>query len=101
MSENVEKYRPDEADRWHKERMEPVTIDVRTRWLYSEAEKDGRRGDECVCCPGRHAFSRGAGVVRSDVPARYDSEHDLQSHLHRALMVFGDDRDLVIEVRPR
>lgn len=95
------KYREPAEDRWgaNNDRTEPVTIDVRTEWLYSE--RDGGRGDACICCPARHAFSRGGKVVRSDVPARYSSENDLQAHIHRAIGLFGDDADLVIEVRRR
>lgn len=93
-----ERYRPAEEGRWHKDRTEPVRIDVRTEWLYS----DGHRAEQCVCCPGRHAFSRAGNVVRSDVPPQYEGVGgDLSGHLFRALQEFGDDRDLVIEVRPR
>ena len=80
--------------------MFPVRIDLRTEWMYSDPRPD-RRGDECVCCPGRHAFSRGGHVVRSDVPSPYSTQQDVASHLWRAISAFGDDRDLVIEVRTR
>ena len=96
------KYRPEPEERWGAkiERDEPVRIDLRTEWLYSDERAD-RRGDECACCPGRHAFARGGHVVRSDVPSPYASQQDVASHLWRAISAFGDDRDLVIEVRPR
>lgn len=88
-------YRPDPADRWLKDRTEPVRIGLRTEWLYSKPD----RFPACACCPGRHAFSRGGHVVSSDVPSAYTNQHDVVSHLWRAIAAFGDDADLVIEVR--
>lgn len=93
---NHEKYRPPAEERWiDGMRTEPVRIAARTEWLYSEY-------DPTVIVPEgrtRHAFSRSAKVTASDVPSPYESMQDLASHLHRAVAAFGDDKDLVIEVR--
>lgn len=88
--------RPPVADRWiDGMRTSPVRIEVRTEWLYTAY-------DPRVIVPEgrtRHPFSRGGHVVRSDVPTTYEHMQDLASHLHRAVSAFGDDKDLVIEVR--
>lgn len=73
---------------------ESVAFDVRTAWMYSD-------DDRCICCPGRHAFSRGGDVVRSDVPTRYEHLNDTTSHLSRAIEHFGDGADLEVVVRRR
>lgn len=67
-----------------------ATIEVRNRWLYNDS-------DECICCPGKHAFGRGADVVSSDV--RPISGDDVASHVLTALSAFGDDAEIVIEIR--
>ncbi|MGW0920621.1 hypothetical protein ACWD3J_16590 [Streptomyces sp. NPDC002755] len=93
---NHEKYRPPAEERWTDGmRTEPVRIAARTEWLYSEYDPraivpEGRT---------RHAFSRSAKVTASDAPSPYESMQDLASHLHCAVAAFGDDKDLVIEVR--
>lgn len=69
----------------------PGTITVHTRWMYSDS-------DDCVCCPGMHAFSRGGDVVESSWPPPYNYNNDLASHLHRAIASYGDDVDLRITV---
>ena len=89
------KYRPEVSERWTDGmRTEPVRIELRTEWLYSERQEgillpEGRT---------RHPFSRSGRVTSSDVPPRYD-DNSLTGHLHRAISAFGDDKDLVIEVR--
>jgi hypothetical protein len=106
MSNVDPKNRPPFEERIHFDRTEPVRIGVKNEWMYSERKSavgpDGievRSGDICVCCPDRHIFSRASFVTSSDVPARGDYEADLASHLYRALARFGDDADLVIEIR--
>ncbi|MFE6939631.1 hypothetical protein [Streptomyces chartreusis] len=93
---NHEKYRPPAEERWTDGmRTEPVRIAARTEWLYREY-------DPRVIVPEgrtRHAFSRSAKVTASAVPSPYESMQDLASHLYRAVAAFGDDKDLVIEVR--
>lgn len=66
-----------------------VTIEVRNEWLYSKST-------DCICCPGRHAFGRGAVVTRSD--AKPTTGEDVNSHVHAALERFGDDAELVISI---
>lgn len=92
----AESHRPPPEDRWIEGmRTDPVRIDVRTRWLYSDY-------DPRVIVPAgrtRHAFSRSGSVTRSDVPSRYEHQQAISDHLHRAIAAFGDDKDLVIEVR--
>ena len=97
-STHDDKYRPPVEQRTHRDRTEPVRIDVRTKWLYSE-ERPGEPG--CICCEGRHVFSTGGHVARSDVPAPYSHMDAIADHVHRAIRQFGDDADLVIEVRRR
>lgn len=70
----------------------PVTIAVRNEWLYSASS-------ECICCPGRHAFGRGAVVTRSD--AKPITGGDVNSHVMAALERFGDGAELVIEIRKK
>ncbi|MCX5103498.1 hypothetical protein [Streptomyces sp. NBC_00439] len=90
------KYRPPAEERWTDEmRTEPVQITVRTEWLYSEYNPktflpEGRT---------RHPFSRSGRGTASDVPSDYETMQDLAAHMHRAVAAFGDDKDLVIEVR--
>ncbi|MFJ2420683.1 hypothetical protein [Streptomyces brevispora] len=93
---NHEKYRPPAEERWTDGiRTEPVRIAVRTEWLYSEYNPktllpEGRT---------RHPFSRSGRVTASDVPSDYAHMQDVAAHLYRAVAAFGDDKDLVIEVR--
>lgn len=87
--------RPAPEHRWiDGMRTEPVRLAVRTQWLYSDnldaVVPEGRT---------RHPFSRGGDVVASDVPSPYEHQQDLASHMHRAVSAFGDDKDLVVEVR--
>lgn len=92
-----EKYRPPVEDRWvDGNRTEPGQIKVRTRFLYSE-----RRPPDILVPEGRttHPFSRGGRVTDSDWPSRYDHEQAVADHVHRAVASFGDDADVVIEVR--
>lgn len=90
------KYRPPlDERRTDGMRTNPVRIDVRTEWLYSEPDPKeivpaGRK---------RHAFSTSGHVTRTDVPSPYEHMQDIVSNVHRAVAAFGDDKDLVIEVR--
>lgn len=90
------KYRPAPEDRWiDGMRTEPVRLAVRTEWLYDEEPR-------IVAFPeGRThwPFARGGNVTASDVPAPRESQQDLNSHMHRAMTAFGDDKDLIVEVR--
>lgn len=92
----ADSHRPPAEDRWIEGmRTDPVRIDVRTRWLYSDY-------DPRVIVPAgrtRHPFSRSGSVTRSDVPSRYEHMQDIAAHVWRAVEAFGDDKDLVIEVR--
>lgn len=90
-----DKYRPPVEERTHRDRTEPVRIKLRTKWLYSEEREN------IILRPGelRHAFSRGGDVVESDVPSTYSHMQATSDHLHRAIELFGDDADLIIEVR--
>lgn len=90
------KYRPAPEDRWiDGMRTEPVRLAVRTEWLYSEYNP------KVVVPEGRtrHPFATGGDVVASDVPSPYESQQDFNSHMHRAVSEFGDDKDLIVEVR--
>lgn len=101
MSAPESKYRPAAEHRWvdgDDIRTDPVRIGVRTEFLYST------RTDGIALPPGRtrHAFAQSGRVTSSDVPAPYDSLHDdIRGHLYRAIAAFGDDKDLIIEVRLR
>lgn len=89
------KYRPAPEHRWiDGVRTEPVRLAVRTQWLYSDSL-------DAVVPEGRtrHPFSRGGDVVASDVPSPHEHAQDLASHMHRAVAEFGDDKDLIVEVR--
>lgn len=90
------KYRPAPEDRWTDGmRTEPVRLAVRTEWLYDEEPR-------IVALPeGRThwPFARGGNVTASDLPAQRESQQDFNSHMHRAMTAFGDDKDLVVEVR--
>lgn len=72
-------------------RTAPGTITMHTRWLYSDS-------DDCIDCPGRHAFARGGDIVSSDWPPQYQFQNGLADHIHRAVASFGDDVDLRITV---
>lgn len=89
---DTDKYRPPAEERQTSDRTEPVQIEARTEWLYSE-------DDRCLCCEGRHAFSRGAQVTASPVPSNLAQDNYLRDHIYRAIQLFGDDADLIIEVR--
>ncbi|WP_299091895.1 hypothetical protein [uncultured Microbacterium sp.] len=90
------KYRPPVEERWTDGmRTTPVRIGVRTEWLYSEPDP------KVIVPPGRtrHAFSTSGHVTHTDVPTPYEHMQDIVSHVHRAVRQFGDDKDLIIEVR--
>jgi len=89
--------RPPVEDRTIRDRTEPVRIEIRTRWLYSKPYPDAVPADG----EKRHGFSRSGRVVRSDVPSRYDHQNGVADHVYRAIELFGDDADLIIEVRRR
>lgn len=78
----TDKYRPPAAERQTSDRTKPVTFAMKNEWMYSV-------GDDCRCCPGRHVFGRwsNAGDARPD---------DL---LAAAAAEFGDDAELIVEVR--
>lgn len=98
MSQPTEdQYRPPKEQRWTEGmRTEPVRVAVRTEWRYtSDSEGSHPYGR------GPWPFSRGGYVTESDVPGPYkSSSQDLEAHLHRAISAFGDDKNLVVEVRP-
>ncbi|GAB3176177.1 hypothetical protein GCM10027059_50660 [Myceligenerans halotolerans] len=91
MSTDPANYRPPADERIVRDRIEPVRVMVRTRWLYAHPRPGSR--------PGRHAFSRSGEVVASDVPSASEHAQSIWDHVYRAVAVFGDDADLVIEVR--
>ena len=93
MSDPVAENRPPESERWHYERTEPVRFEVSTQWLYGEADPRATHGRK------HWAFARSGRVARSDVPSSYEHMQDVASHLHRAIEAFGDDVDLIVEVR--
>lgn len=88
-------HRPPNQERTHTNRTDPARIKVRTRWFYSERTADTvlQEGEK------RHAFSRSGDVVESDVPAPYKGWDSISDHVNRAVELFGDDADLIIEVR--
>lgn len=89
------KHRPAPEHRWiDGMRTEPVRLAVRTEWLYSE-------NTDAVVPEGRtrHPFARGGDVVGSDVPSPYEHQQGLDDHVYRAVSAFGDDKDLIVEVR--
>lgn len=89
------KYRPAPEHRWTSGmRTDPVRLNVRTEWLYN--------GEPGTTQPGGHSpwpFARGGDVVSSNLPSPQESQQDLTSQVHRAVEVFGDDKNLVVEVR--
>lgn len=93
---DLNKYRPPIGERWTDGmQTDCIRIEVRTKWLYSEY-------DPKVLVPEgrtRHAFARGGEVTCSDVPTKYEHVQSLNDHISRAVAAFGDDKDLVIEVR--
>ncbi len=90
------RFRPPAAERLTEGmRTDPVRIEMRTEWLYSEPDQSLVAQGH----PRRHAFARSGHVTRSDVPSTLSHMQDINSHLHRAIAAFGDDKDLVIEVR--
>ena len=76
-------------------RTEPARFEVRTEWMYSEPDP------RIVVPPGRtrHAFYRGGKVVRSDLTLQEHRRAELLSNLSDAVGAFGDDKDLIVEVR--
>ncbi|MFE4332466.1 hypothetical protein ACFRQM_24500 [Streptomyces sp. NPDC056831] len=90
------KYRPPVEERWTDNmRTELVKFAMRTEWLYSQYNPKAHLPEGHT----RHPFSRSSKVTRSDVPSSSEHLQDIASHLHRAVAAFGDDKDLVIEVR--
>jgi len=83
-------WRPPAEKRWTGGRTEPGTILVRSEWDYSPSEQQET---------GVWPFSRGGDVVRSDWPQQYDQFNDIRGHVYAAICSFGDDADIVIEVR--
>lgn len=95
-----EKNRPPASSRWTNDRSEPVRFELRTRFLYSgDTTCSGGTMPALVEGRARHAFGRGGEVTRSDVPTSYKHMNHAAAHLGRAIAAFGDDADLVIEVR--
>lgn len=76
-------------------RTEPARVAVRTEWRYTnDSEGPHPYGRE------PWPFARGGYVTESDVPGPYKSSSQyLEDHLHRAISAFGDDKNLVVEVR--
>lgn len=87
--------------RWTNDRVAPVRFAVRTEFRYIGNPHPCGGGAPAVGEDGRarHAFSRGVKVIDSDVPTQYTAHDGPLSHLMRAIECFGDDADLVIEVR--
>jgi len=87
--------RPPVDERTHRDRTEPVQIKIRTEWHYSEPSPDTSP------YPGeiRHAYSRAGDIVESPVTSRYEHLNSISDHVYRAIEAFGDDADLIIEVR--
>lgn len=96
-------YRPPVEQRWvagdgvFEGRTEPGRILVRSKWMYSPTDESA---DRTAKSKGTWAFSRGASVVSTDWP-HWIEGHDtgVADNLHRAISSYGDDVDLVIEVR--
>lgn len=104
--EDWEGSRPPAHLRWLAPDQGPVRFEVRTCWHYSgDVEVSGRGGPHVMTAVNpetglaRHAFSRAGSITRTDVPSPYEHQQDIVSNLWRAIEAFGDDTDLVIEVR--
>lgn len=88
--------RPPSDERWTNDRREPVRIEIRTTFRYSDSPPI-RQPDGSL--RAAHAYSRGGVVTGSDVPSSSKWQQAITDHLWRAIAAFGDDVDLVIEVR--
>lgn len=98
MSTEKKDYRLDSSpeERWHLPDPGPQTFKVRTEFRYSEYDPQSNVPEGQT----RHAFSRSGSVTDSGtVPSQFSTQQDLSSHLFRAIAQFGDDVDLVVEVR--
>lgn len=96
-----EPHRPPAAARWTGTRTDPVRFGVRTCFLYSGCT-DTSQGTLPALRPSgaaRHAFSRRGTVTHSEVPATSGLGDSPVDHYWRAIAAFGDDADLVVEVR--
>lgn len=100
-SEWPEPRRPPVAERWTRERTEPVQLLVETCWMYS-ARGAGSPAHSVEGRPVPHwAFARGAKVLATDVPF-WTGQSDMAtvaSNVSRAIEKFGDDARLIVEVR--
>lgn len=96
-----EPHRPPAAARWIGTRADPVRFGARTRFLYSgtTVTSQGTLPGLLPSGTARHAFSRGRTVTHSEVPANSGLCDSPVDHLWRAIAAFGDDADLVVEVR--
>lgn len=97
MTEDISIFRPENPDdRWTDGmRTEPARIAVRTEWRYY-------REDPRVIPPEgrtRHAFYRGGFVTDADVVSTAPHHNRISDYVNRAVEQFGDDKDLIIEVR--
>lgn len=89
------KYRPPEEERWTDGmRTDPVRITMRTEWFYSENPRTTPSGEQSYW-----PYSREGNIVSADIPEENLSSRDLYGHMHRAVAAFGDDKDLIVEVR--
>lgn len=71
-------------------RTQPAIIRVRTKWLY--LAPGGRR-------TRWHPFSRWGSVVSADVQPGSPMDVYIDDYVREAVTAFGDDKDLIIEVR--
>ena len=93
-------YRPPVERRWIGGRTEPGTILLRSQWSYSHPTDPPALIPESREASGLHPFSRGGKVVRTDWPHWIDGfSNDVAANVWRAVESFGDDADIVIEVR--
>lgn len=94
-------HRPPVAARGTGTRTDPVRFGVRTCFLYSGTTVTSQGTLLALQSSGaaRHAFSRGGTVTHSEVPATSGLGDSPVDHLWRAIAAFGDDADLVVEVR--
>ena len=89
------KYRPPEEERWTDGmRTDPARITMRTEWLYSENPRISPSGEQSYW-----PYSREGNIVSADISKKGLSSRDLYGHVHSAVAAFGDDKDLIVEVR--
>lgn len=70
---------------------------VQTQWNYSSEESN------CLCCAGRHAFTRGGRVIESDFRGGGDNGYPTaiaSRHLAAAIASFGDGVRVTFTVEP-